>query len=230
MKRLFKTGLWWKLASLTILLVVAGGIYWNYRDILTRETITEFGKGIPVGWFLLAFLVLPLVGFPMSLLLLVAGVRFGFGGGMLVAGVGILIHHWIAYRIANGWMREKISKVLARWDYEVPEVKSSHQRWFTIGFAALHGPPYWAKIYLLAVTNIPFSTYFWFGAPVYILFCAIPVSAGNAATSASMTWVYVLAGISVATIVLVWWIRRRTERLKDEASPSSQNSTMPDYE
>ncbi|HKQ37739.1 MAG TPA: hypothetical protein VJ063_06645, partial [Verrucomicrobiae bacterium] len=57
-------------------------------------------QGVNSGWFLLLFALLPILGFPLSILQIVAGVKFGFWTGMSVTAVAMSVHllgaHWLA--------------------------------------------------------------------------------------------------------------------------------------
>lgn len=176
---------------------------------ITKESVTEWGKGLPAVWFVVAFLVLPLVGFPISVLLVIAGMRFGFTWGMLLATVGIFLHNIAAYWLVHGKLREKFSKKLQDRGYELPKLTKKNQVWFTVIFASVHGPPYTAKIYLLALTEVSFRIYLWVGAPVYILFCVIPVGAGSSALAVNPWWLYGALVAMMAMGFLGQWLAKR---------------------
>ena len=180
-----------------------------HRGDLNREALAAYGKDLPAGWFLAAFLVLPLAGFPVSIFLFLAGVRFGLGGGMAVSAAGILFHHMAAYRLTHGLFRDRLRRRLEQAGRAVPSIKPGHRVWLTALFAALHGPPYIAKLYLLALTDLPFRIYFWVGAPVYILFCLIPVGAGTAIKHFNPTWIYLIVGISTLLLLTGFLLRRK---------------------
>lgn len=193
------------------LLAVAAGAWFlhTHRGELTREAILAYGKALPAGWFIAAFLVLPLAGFPVSIFLVLAGIRFGLGGGMAVAAGCTLFHHFAVYRLTHGLFRDRLRQRLERADYAIPPIGTKRRVWFTALFAAIHGPPYAAKLYLLALTDIPFRIYLWVGAPVYILFNLIPVGAGSAVMQFDAKWIYTLVGVSVALLLAGYWLRRR---------------------
>lgn len=202
----------WK--KLILLLLIAGAgyaIHRQYPEALSRETILHFGRMVPAGWFVLGFAVLPLVGVPLSPLLVIAGVRFGFGIGMTIASLGILFHHLAGFRIANGWMRDWLVRRMNSWGHSIPQIEPRHQTWFTACFAAVHGPPYVAKLYLLALTGVSRAVYTAVGAPVYAFFCIIPVGAGSSVATVDMKWVYAI-GILSAVILMVGFLLRRKSK------------------
>ena len=53
---------------------------------------------------------------------------------------------------------------LVKWGHKIPAVLDRGQVGFTALFAAIHGPPYFVKLYLLALTNIPFRIYLGVGS------------------------------------------------------------------
>lgn len=198
-----------KLVVTAFLLVALAVVLWCYRDRLDRESIVAFAEGLSLPWFLAAFLMLPLVGFPITPLLVVAGIRFGFGGGMALATGGIFLHNVVAFRVTHGWFRVRLRNRLARAGYGIPAIDPKHQAWFTALFAAIHGPPYAAKLYLLALTDVPFRIYLWAGAPIYAFFCVIPVGAGSAVNTLKPWVIYALVGMSIALLAVGFLLKRR---------------------
>ena len=203
---------WW---TITVSALVVIGISWlihAHLDDLSREAIMRHGRDLPPAGFVAAFLILPLLGFPISILLVLAGLRFGLGVGMVLVSGGMIFHHFAAYHLAHGGFREWVIQRLKRAGYTIPTIKSKHRIWFTAVFAAIHGPPYVVKLYLLALTNIPFRIYCSVGAPVYIIFGLIPVSAGSAIVHLDANWIYLFIGISFALLFVAYYLQRRVAK------------------
>lgn len=198
-----------KLAIALVAVAVIAWFLYAHRGELNRETLVAYGKGLHAVTFILALLILPLVGFPLSIFLFLAGVRFGLYGGMLVSGIAVLFHNFAAFRLAHGLFRSRVRNRLRKAGHNIPSIKKEHRVWFTALFAALHGPPYVAKLYLLALTDIPLRIYFWVGAPIYIAFCIIPVGAGSAVMNFNPKWIYILVGASVALLIFGYWLKSR---------------------
>jgi len=198
-----------KLAVTAVLLAVLGVVLWCYRDRLDRESIVAFAEGLPVSVYLAALLLLPVVGFPITPLLAAAGIQFGFAGGMALATGAVFFHHFVAFRLTHGWFRERLRNRLARAGHAIPAIDPKHQGWFTGLFAAIHGPPYAVKLYLLALTDVPFRIYLWIGAPVYAFFCVIPVGAGSAVNTFKPWMAYAIAGLSIALLALGFLLKRK---------------------
>ncbi len=195
---------------IVLLLLIAGGWFVQlHHHELSQEAIIEFGKRIHALWFLVLFLILPLVGFPLSILLVLAGIRFGFAVGMAVSAAAVFFHNFAAYHISHGLFRDRMRNFLERAGYAIPPISPGHSVRLTALFAAIHGPPYFAKLYLLALTDIPFVIYFWVGAPTYLIFCAIPVGAGSAVTQFDATWIYAIITVLAILSLGGYWLRRR---------------------
>jgi uncharacterized membrane protein YdjX (TVP38/TMEM64 family) len=198
-----------RVALLAILVIALAAVAWIHRDRIDRESIVAFAESLSLPWFVAALAVLPVIGFPITPLLVVAGIRFGFAGGMAVATAMVFLHNLIAFRVTHGWFRERLRGRLERAGYGIPEIPEGHQAWFTALFAAIHGPPYAAKLYLLALTNVPFRLYFWVGAPIYAFFCVVPVGAGSAVSTLNPWVIYALVGLSVALLAAGVVLRKR---------------------
>jgi len=199
----------WKLLLLVILLLAGWWVGRIYGNELTLDALISFGRSLPAGGFIATFFVLPLVGVPISVFLVLAGIRFGFWGGMALATAGVFFHNFVAYHVTHRWMREQIRNYLKRSGRKIPVVKRENHIWFTALFTAIHGPPYALKLYLLALSDISFCVYFWVGAPVYILFCVVPVGAGSAVRTFDPTWIYVVLAVGMALVLAGRWLAKR---------------------
>lgn len=189
--------------------LLAGWFAYIHRADSRRETLIACGEGLPAITFTAAFLILPLLGFPLGIFLVLAGVRFGFAGGMAISSVAIIFHHVAAFRIAHGWFRDPVRHWLDRAGYAIPPIRQKHRTGFTALTAIVRGPPFFAKLYLLALTDIPFRIYFLVGVPIYILFSLVPIGAGAALMNFDPTWISVLIGIATLLLLAGLWLRRR---------------------
>lgn len=195
--------------KLLLLLLAAGTLAWFYRDQLDRESLVALGKRLPIPVFVAAFLLTPVIGVPISILLLLAGVRLGFAWGMALAAAGMFFHAAFAYFVTHGWFRDRLRARLERAGYGIPPIDPKKQAWFTALFAAFHGPPYVIKLYLLALTDVSFRIYFWVGTPVYILFAFLPVGAGSAVTDLDAGLISLVVGLMVAFTFLGYFLKKR---------------------
>jgi len=199
----------WKIAVVLVCVVAGAWAIYAYRDQLSRDEIIAFGRGIPAAWLIVLFLLLPLLGFPISIFLVVMGIRFGLAAGMAISAVIVFLHNLAAYHLIHGFFRNPVRRFVERAGYAIPSIPKAHRVWFTALFAAVHGPPYWVKLYLLALTDVPFRIYFWIGAPVYAAFCVVPIAAGSAVADFNATWIFALVAALIVLPLGAFWLRRR---------------------
>lgn len=198
-----------KLVLLAAAVALAGWFAATHRSNLRLETLVAYGERLPASAFTAAFLILPLVGCPLGVFLVLAGVRFGFAGGMAVSSAAILFHHLAAFRIAHGWFRDPVRRRLEQAGYAIPPIPVRNRGAFTALVAIVRGPPFFAKLYLLALTDIPFRTYFRVGVPLYILFSLVPVGTGAALLDFDPFWISLLVALATLLALAGFWLRRR---------------------
>ena len=197
-----------KIAILLSLLIAA--VWWICaRSGISFQELSAYGKTLSVPWFMAAFLVFPLLGFPVNVFLILAGARFGFWGGMGATAVSILFHNFVAYRLVKGWLHDRVKAALERRGYAVPSLAGKDERLNTALFVLIQGPPYVVKLYLLALTNIRLTTYLWVGSPIYILFAMVSVGIGSSALHFDSRWVTLLALAFVCLAIGGRWVRKR---------------------
>lgn len=198
-------------ALVVVLLLVVGGWYLvrHHEGDFDRESILAYGMSLPPTLVIVAFFVLPLIGFPVSVLLVLLGLRFGILWAMTVVTLGMFFHLLVVYGIAQSGMRDAMRRRIASFGYEIPPIKESHRLWFTTLFASIHGPPYAAKLYLLALTDLPFRYHCGIALPVYIGFSLLPVGAGKAVMDLNPIAVSAVVIGSVALLFFGRWLTRR---------------------
>ena len=109
--------------------------------------------------FVVLMLLLPLMGFPLTVFLLAAGIKFGFLEGFAITAVIIGVHLVITYLLTNSLLRPYIWKLLARTRYDLPEISARHRLVFSLVFMAVPALPYTVKNFSLALLNVPLRIY-----------------------------------------------------------------------
>lgn len=212
-------------AALTVV-VAASVLIWAFHDDLDAKRWIDYGNTLPIPVLLAAFLVLPVLGAPISVFLILAGMRFGVVNGMFVSTLCIFFHNAVAYKITHSTFRRPLLRWLERRGRKIPPIKKERQALYTGIFAAVHGPPYVLKIYLLALADIPFRIYLWVGATVYSVFALLPVAAGATATRIEPAWLVALVvGVGVLTCGIQWLARRIEARVAERSDDPSSGTT-----
>jgi len=191
-----------------LLVAVAVGLK-LYGPEWDKEALVAYAEQLPGSLFIAGFVVLPMVGGPVSLFLIAAGLKFGVIGGMLVAAGCIGVHNLVAYRLTHSYFKTPVKRFLLRRGYPIPDVPERHQAWFTVAFTGVPSLPYTTKLYLLAFTNIPFRIYFWLGWPTYAVSSIVFVGLGDAAGRLNWNWIIVLALLGAGLVAFSIYLNKK---------------------
>lgn len=201
-----------------ILLALAGLIYWGvhaYDPVDGLKTavydlvaVVRSEQTSPATFFAL-MAVLPILGFPISVFLVVAGLKFGLLVGLAVSAAVMPIHLAAAYLLAGRLLHDPIRRLAVKIGYEIPRVPDASAASFTFVFFAVPGIPYALKNLLLPLGGIPFRLYFITGWIVQWVM-GIPfmgVGDGVARMNPYMLGVFVV--LMVVGYLVVRWFRAR---------------------
>jgi uncharacterized membrane protein YdjX (TVP38/TMEM64 family) len=163
--------------------------------------------------FFLAMAVLPAIGIPLTPFLLVAGATFGVAVGLIGSVVAIAINLCIGYAIAHSKLRPRVTALFERFDYKVPNFTAGGRAAWRFSFAVKVAPalPAVAKMYLLAVTAVPFPIYFIVSLLITSVFAVAWIVLGGSLVAHDLNHA-TIAAIVIAVLVviaLIWWRRRR---------------------
>jgi len=159
--------------------------------------------------FLLMLVFLPLVGFPISVFLVLLGVKFGAATGVLLMLAAMPVHLLVSFLAANSLLRSFVQRSLAKMDYRLPRIPEHNALWFSVVFMALPGLPYTVKNYALPLAGAPFRPYLLSGYLVQAAMGIPFVVAGNAASGKHGI---LLGGAVIAIIAIYAFVRRLRKR------------------
>ena len=156
--------------------------------------------------------LLPLAGFSISIVYLVVGARFGPYWGLPVV-IGITAFHLLAtYWLTRSFLRGPLERFLKRRGYHLPHVLPEEQGSICLLGVLIPGLPYFARNYLLALTEIKLPIYFWTCLIVYVLRSYVAVLIGDLTSEPSRTQFLVLGGVYAVKLsicaYIVWRLRR----------------------
>jgi uncharacterized membrane protein YdjX (TVP38/TMEM64 family) len=204
------------LVGAALALGVALLVMWYLRSDLELGQIT--GRIAEFNGFIvfLVMAILPVGGFSIGIVYLLAGIKFGpVFGGVAVAGataVHLLASHWICQTV----LREPLQRFLKRRNHNLPHAPAGAHASVAAMAALVPGLPYFSRNYLLALTDIPLRVYFWVCLPIYVVRSYIVILLGdfgaevNRKTLAILIAVYVLK-LSICAFLL-WRIRLRMKK------------------
>src|SRR5690606_10613912 len=130
-------------AILVVAAIAIGiAVFWGQIDL---EALHDWAEHVSPIWLFVALVLLPLTTFPVTPLNIIAGIRFGFVGGLAMVAGAIVLQHALAYFTA--WILPRVlKKRLEPLRAKLPRNAHGDAVIFT---SLLPGAPYWAQLYVL---------------------------------------------------------------------------------
>lgn len=179
----------------------------DLQDALLRVNLAAL-------WVLM--LLLPVCGFSVSVVWLVAGARFGPAWGGAVVAVVTAGHLLIMHAIGRHWLRRWLRGWLKKRGHELPAVPAGENVSVSVMAVLAPGLPYFARNYLLALSDVPLRVYFWVAVPLYVARSYVTLFIGDLARAPSGKQLVVLGLVYAVKLgvcaYLLWHLRRRFRR------------------
>lgn len=185
------------------MLVIVGLVL--LRQEIDVETVRTRARDLP-GW--LAFLllvVLPLGGFPASLLHVGAGVRFGIPLGLALVWLSILLQLLASYGLVH-WRRKFFAGRFRSIRKRIPPGAHAPVTVFTM---LIPGAPYFAQNYTLPLLGVPLRLYLSICLPIHGARSVIAVVFGGQSHELTPGWVLAMLGYAAVVLGASWWALRR---------------------
>lgn len=185
-----------------MLVCVAATLLYRKFDI---DTVHDYATGLNGGVVFLLLTVLPMVGFPVTVLHVVVGMRFGIPLGLALVALSIALQLLASYLLVY-FFRDAFARRFEPIRRRIPKGAHGPVCVFTM---LLPGVPYFAKNYVLPLLGVPFRTYLLICLPIHILRSSIAIALGDMSdelTPTRIAWLTVYYG---ATLGVSWWMFRR---------------------
>jgi|GEM_PF-3541436 len=191
------------LALFGLVAYFGGGTWW-------KETVDTLSP----AWLLVCFALLPLAGFPMSLLLIAVGARFGFWPGFGFTAVITAFHLVTSYPLA-GLVRRPVMAILDKAGWSLPKLTPRTAWPFATWLALAPGVSYAIKAYTPSLAGIPFTTFFVCYFPINMSTAVLGLLLGGATTHFS----WPIAGVVVVyAIVILTLTKLIAARLREQGA------------
>lgn len=201
-----KSKVWLGLGGIVLLGV---GIYLTIQFDLIQQINTLLNEKTPTWLFLVLMAILPIVGFPISPFLILAGIKFSLVNAFLITLGLMAVHMLLSYLLARYVLRKPIESMLNRWDYKIPTVPEDRRIPYTFFFAALPGMPYAIKNYALALADVPFTIYLIFNGGVQFLWCIPFIVLGESASEMNYWYFLLFFLLMLGVYGLGRWLKKR---------------------
>ena len=166
-------------------------------------------QNLSFGAFLALMTVLPVVGFPISAFLILGGIRFGIGWGLLAMVITFPIHLLAVDRVTRSVLRPRLEAFLRRRGYSLPGIPPHRRVLYTSIFTAVPSLPYAIKNYLLVLGGVPRRLCFGLVLPIHLAVGAPFVILGESVISLNAALSLVLVGLILLGQLAVGCLGRR---------------------
>lgn len=159
--------------------------------------------------------ILPIFGFPIGLVYLVAGARFGPLAGGLIVTVVTAIHLLGSYYIGRSFLRGPIERFIEKRHHHLPQVPADEQVLVCVIAALVPGLPYVVRNYLLVLAGVRLKIMFWVCLPIYVARSFATILLGSLSGDPSRRGLYILLAVDalkLAVCAFVIWRLREHHR------------------
>ncbi len=207
-----------------VLVAVALGLVIFYSD-LEWSMITDALHRLNPWAVLPIMAVLPIFGFPISVVYLFAGLRFGpWWGGAVVAGV-TAVHLLGTYVVGRSFLRGPLERFIERRHSHLPQVPPDEHVPVALIGALVPGPPYFIRNYLLVLAGLSLRSFFWVCLPVYVARSYVTILLGDMGSDPSRDKFIILAAVDVLKVAVcafvIWRLRVHHRKFHPHHEPGA---------
>lgn len=174
----------------------------------TLKIVADAGPAV----FFLAMATLPAVGAPLMPFAIAAALVFRERLGLpLVMVLGVLAMSFniaVTYWLARRWLRPVLTRLLARWGYNLPQVESGGATDLIVLLRVTPGPPFFVQNYLLGLANVPFARYLVISCAIQGVFLAGFMMFGDALSQGKGKVVLLAVGVLAALTIGTHMVRK----------------------
>lgn len=206
---------WGRVIAAFLVIGTVAALFYHYGDV---EAVHHAAGRLNAGVAFALLALLPLVGFPASILHVAAGIRFGGKLGLALVALSILLQLLASYAIVHIW-RDRFDRL--RWLRRVREqLPTGAHPSVCVLAVLLPGAPYAAVNYSLPLIGVPLRIYLLCCLPLHVLRSTVTVLFGDQSSQLTATRLALLVGYGVLIFVASWWTYRRV-RSQLEGPPSA---------
>lgn len=214
-RRLWRPNRWIVAGAVVLAAAATGAAILLWREI-DWTGVTQFVARLDAVPLVLAMSLLPLLGFPILPVYLVAGARFGAIGGGAVVTLVSAAHLVGSYIVARTVLRGPLQRLLARWHTHLPEIPRDEEPMVAFIAALIPGLPYFARNYLFAMAGLRLRIYFWISLPIYVARSYVSILVGHLSSAPDRNRLIMLAGVETLKVVIcaivLWRLRQHHRR------------------
>lgn len=188
--------------------IVTIGIYLSIKYEYFQHSISLIEKSMSPLMFISLMILLPVFGFPISIFLIIGGIRFGIFYASLLWLLIIPIHALIGYYLSK-LLREPLKGFSSQMGYQIPKIPKSNTAMFSFLFLVIPGIPYAGKNYLLPLAGIPFYYCVLMNSIVQGAIGIPFIVLGKSAVEMDLSLFYIALIILIVGYILLRWLKKQ---------------------
>jgi uncharacterized membrane protein YdjX (TVP38/TMEM64 family) len=182
----YQKKIWIMILTGMFVFAVMGILYFWFRAELFAVWSAIQSQNSPPELLIASFAVLPVFGFPVSPFLVLLGLRFGYGLGIIVMLVIMPVHLIISYWVTHSFLREWVEILAKKNNLNITRISESQRMRFGFIFMVVPGLSYTIKNYLLPLSGLSFFQFFVCGWVTQAMMGIPFVVLGNSAAQLSI--------------------------------------------
>jgi len=165
-------------------------------------------SSLPASLLIAALTLLPVIGFPITVLHIAVGARFGFGPGLGVIALATIVHLLGGFLLARS-LEQPVRRMIHRLGWTVPAVPADATGPFTLWIALLPGISYGVKNVIPPIAGVGLRPYLGIVYPLHVTHACLGLVLGR--MTMHFTWPFAAGLIIyvVALFSLTGWLARR---------------------
>jgi len=205
----------WRFWVTAVVVAAALALLYHRIDVnAVRDAAAKLNGGLAFA----LLTVLPLVGFPVSVLHVAAGVRFGVPLGLTLVWTSILLQLLASYGLVH-WKRRFFAHRFKSIREKIP--KGAHAP-VTVFTMLIPGAPFFAQNYTLALLGVPLRLYVGICLPMHAARSSIAVIFGAESRHFTPARLVLILLYVAAIVGASWWaLRRMRATLEDQPAVAS---------
>lgn len=198
------------IAAVLAVVVIKTGVMDTLNTVILH--LREAGPAV----FFVAMALLPAAGFPLIAFTLAAGPVFGptLGAGWVIVWslAAVVVNLLLTYWLADRAFRPFVSRLLAYFDFRLPDNLAGSAWQLSLIVRLTPGPPFWVQSYLLGLVRVPLVPYLTVSTGVVAGYIIAIVSGGEAIASGNGRLAFAAVGVLAVSIAGLQLLRKRTAR------------------
>ena len=195
----------WGFVGVIAAVIVAVVLILVYTD-LSWKNVTDWIDGVNPLLALPLMALLPIAGFPIAIVYLFAGARFGpWWGGAIVAGI-TAIHILGTYLIAKSFLRAPLQRFIEKKHKHLPEIPEDEQAAVCVIATLVPGLPYFVRNYLLALDGVKLKYFFTVCLPIYVARSYVTILLGNMGSDPNRNKLVILVSVDALKVAICAWV------------------------